>query len=102
MVILLENYYLYTSNTNTRPLLIFQLVILLVGSFGLWLVEGPKIVEEVTRMWEGRDVTRNWDGHNQTPPQARVKLVPQSFYCVYCGMTIPNYAIYCRHCGKRQ
>lgn len=95
------------GGTGEFALPMVQIVVIVVGGVLLWHM-GGKIVEGMTRIYE--EATRFFGGpDNAHGVQIARPATPQqqptggtSLFCVHCGSVIPEYATFCRYCGKRQ
>jgi len=85
-----------------------QIAAIGVGGIVIWRM-GGKIVEGLTRIYE--EGTRIWGSAGkdpatyeslQLPMRADSRAASSHLFCVHCGSAIPDYATFCRYCGKRQ
>jgi hypothetical protein len=85
-----------------------QIAAIGIGGIVIWRM-GGKIVEGLTRIYE--EGTRIWGsaskdpaayGSLQQPMRADSRTASSQLFCVHCGSVIPDYATFCRYCGKRQ
>lgn len=96
-------YGVQTGRDLTMPTI--QIATIAVGSIVVWCF-GGKIVEGITRIYGSTDKDRAVSAGPYTgfrhPPAAESEPAPSQVFCVHCGYAIPDYAIFCRRCGRRQ
>ena len=79
---------------------LFQIFVTVIGAAIVWRYGTKGLVEATSRL---RDATRIWDEPSiPKTGQPNVQSVSRDVYCMYCGCSLPEDAIYCRRCGKPQ